>query len=200
MAIWLVIPVKPFEEGKTRLAAVLSDVERRSLNRQLLERTIKIGCEAFDPSCVIVVSRSAEALAIARAAGARGVEEAAGGGLNDALAQAASVAREGRASGVLSLSADLPLLGAGDLTAMVAEGSGARVVIAGDTVEQGTNAMLVSPVGAIAYSYGPGSFAEHARLARAAHLMPLIVRRQGLAFDIDTPADLKAWRGRAESD
>lgn len=198
MAIWLVIPVKPFEEGKTRLASVLSDDERRRLNRELLERTIKIGCEVFDRDRVIVVSRSAEALNLALDAGARAVLEARPGGLNEALTQASLVARDAGASGVLSLSADLPLLCAADLTAMASEGSASPcVVIAGDTAAQGTNALLVSPVCSIAYSYGPGSFATHARLARAKGIAPRFLTRQGLAFDIDTPADLTAWRALA---
>jgi 2-phospho-L-lactate guanylyltransferase len=108
------------------------------------------------------------------------------------LDQAASRARAQGASAVLSLSCDLPFLGPDDLRALIAaahEGDG--LAIACDRAGTGTNALLVSPVGAIPYLYGPDSFDRHRDAARRSGLSISTVRRAGLAFDVDTPDDLE---------
>jgi len=51
--------------------------------------------------------------------------------------------------------------------------------------------MVVSPIGAIPYRYGPDSFVAHHQAAAAAGLALENVRRPGLSFDIDTPDDLE---------
>ena len=38
--LWVVVPVKPFNEGKSRLAACISPQQRHALNRELLTRTL----------------------------------------------------------------------------------------------------------------------------------------------------------------
>ena len=70
------------------------------------------------------------------------------------------------------------------------------VVIGTDRPGLGTNALLLNPVGAIAYRYGEGSFRKHQAGARRAGLPFRVIRRFGLAFDLDTPADLEEMRAR----
>jgi 2-phospho-L-lactate guanylyltransferase len=56
---------------------------------------------------------------------------------------------------------------------------------------QGTNALLLSPPGAIEPSFGPGSFARHLEVGRQAGLQPTTLALEGVGRDIDTPADLE---------
>lgn len=191
MNIWAVIPVQPLEEGKSRLASVLSARERRDLNQRFFQHVLKVALTAFPPSRVLVVSRSADVLAAA--GGAQTLSEIGTGDLNVALTEAARAAERFGAEAVLSVSSDLPLLEAEDLRAMCEALATDTAVIAPDSAGVGTNALLC-PVKAVAYAYGKGSFARHTALMEAQDLRVTVIQREGLAFDIDTPTDLERLR------
>jgi 2-phospho-L-lactate guanylyltransferase len=106
------------------------------------------------------------------------------------LTEAARAAERFGAEAVLSISSDLPLLEAEDLKAMCDAMATNTAVIASDRVGVGTNALLC-PVRAVAYAYGEGSFARHTALMEGQDLRVAAIQREGLAFDIDTPADLE---------
>ena len=64
------------------------------------------------------------------------------------------------------------------------------VVVAPDRHRQGTNALLVCPVGLIDYDFGPGSFERHCERARQAGARLEVVDLLSLALDVDIPEDL----------
>lgn len=190
MNIWAVIPAKPVDEGKSRLAEVLSPVQRAHLNLQLFRRTLAIVCNVFPPEQVIVVSRDTGLLGIAAAMGAHALREH-GFELNQALQQAADFPR--LTGGLLAISMDLPTLAADDLLAML-DGPEAAA-IAPDRLRQGTNALLTNPAGCIPFRFGEDSFARHNEAAVQAGITPRIISRPGLALDLDTPEDLRGCPG-----
>ena len=63
MSLWTIVPVKPFNEGKSRLAACITPQQRRALNRELLTRTLTAINLAHIDAQIIVVSRDRHALA-----------------------------------------------------------------------------------------------------------------------------------------
>jgi 2-phospho-L-lactate guanylyltransferase len=191
MNIWAIIPVQPLPEGKSRLAAVLSAQERFHLNQRYFKHVLATVLAAFPPARVLVVSRSADVLAMA--GGAQTLSESGSGDLNVALTEGARAAQRAGADAVLSISSDLPLLETADLRAMCDAMAKNTAVIAPDRAGVGTNALLC-PVKAAAYAYGEGSFARHVALMEAQDLRVVAVQREGLAFDIDTPADLERLR------
>ena len=75
MTLWAIVPVKPLRRGKSRLAGVLTEEERLGLNSQLLVHTVDILGEIPEIEHVLVVSRDQAALSLARAHGARTVQE-----------------------------------------------------------------------------------------------------------------------------
>jgi 2-phospho-L-lactate guanylyltransferase len=191
MSIWAIIPARPLEEGKSRLASALSPAERRRLNETFFRQTLETASLVVGRSQTLAISRSAAMLQIARAMGVGTALEQAPHGLNEALSQAAELARAEGATAILSLSCDLPFLVPDDLRALIAAAHGADgLAIAADRDGTGTNALFMSPVGAIPYLYGAGSFAAHLAAARLRSSIQ-IVRRAGLAFDVDTPDDLE---------
>ena len=189
MACWLLLPVKPATNGKSRLSAVLSDAEREALNRRMFAHIFAVATSVVPAERCIVISNAPEYRDIARAAGAFG-EEDAGTDLNAALTQGAMKAQSLGAAAVLSLSGDLPFLGPDDIVAMIEAAETADVVIATDHQHSGTNALLVRPPLAIAYLYGEDSLRAHHAATLRALLTAKIVDRPGLARDIDTPEDL----------
>jgi 2-phospho-L-lactate guanylyltransferase len=117
VSVYCLIPAKPYAESKTRLAPALSLEERAALIRRLLLRTVHLAREVVGSA--VVVSRDEALLEEVRAEGALGLVEEMPG-LNPALTQAARFVEERGAAGVLVLPADLPLLTAADLEAILA--------------------------------------------------------------------------------
>jgi 2-phospho-L-lactate guanylyltransferase len=188
----ILLPVRPFAEGKTRLAAVLSAAEREALNRRFFEHVLGVASQVGDCH---VISRSEAVLEAAWAAGAETIVEA-GDDLNGALAQASAVVGALSDEPVLALSCDLPFVTVDDLAALIAAGANSDAVAACDTAGRGTNALLLQRPGLIPFRYGPDSIAAHRGEAERAGLRFAIIARPGLAEDIDTPDQLAAMRAR----
>lgn len=191
MTLWAIVPVKPLNYGKSRLAEVLTQDERADLNRRLLSHTLDTLTAMSEIESVLVVSRDSAALALARAYGARTVKEGGAPHLNVALTRATVVASSFATRGVLIVPADLPLITAEDVRLMLERAQEPPVVVvAPDRHHQGTNALLVCPTGLIEYQFGPGSFERHCELARQAGARLEICELPSLAVDMDLPEDL----------
>jgi 2-phospho-L-lactate guanylyltransferase len=185
MALWAILPVKPFASAKLRLAPVLRPAERRMLALSLFRRTLGIVGQFAVLSDAVVVSRSREVLALARALGAIPLKETGAPGLNVALARAARFARSHGATRLLILPSDLPFLDREDLRALAS----ADCAIAPDRRGEGTNALVWPTLPHPVFHFGANSFLRHRLAARSYGLAPCLIRRRGLSCDIDTPAD-----------
>lgn len=192
MTFWAIVPVKPLRSGKSRLSGVLSLEARTALNHYLLSNTLETLSSVREIEHSLVVSRDPEALTIAREYGARTVQEQGTPHLNVALTRATIVAINHSVQGVLIVPADLPLLTADDIQAMVKKAVDPPViVITPDRHQKGTNALLISPPGLIKYEYGPESFNRHCVQAKEAGARLEICERVSVALDIDLPEDLE---------
>jgi 2-phospho-L-lactate guanylyltransferase len=185
--MFVIIPAKPFQQAKSRLAPILSAEQRFSLSQNLLIRTISL---ARHVGPVVVISRDRAARQLAQRCGAWTLVENKPG-LNPALSQAIIWATMQGASSVLILPADLPLLQPSDLTGLVdAMPTAARsAVICPCRRDAGTNALLLRPPALIDVAFGPHSFNRHVGLLQAAGVMPVIYQSDTLSFDLDLPED-----------
>lgn len=200
MALWAIVPVKPLRRGKSRLAGVLSPEERNELNRRLLTHTLETLNAIPEIEQVLVISRDQAALSLAREHGARTVLENGAPELNVALARATIVVKNYATRGLLIVPADLPLISPEDVNAMLDIAVDPPVVVlAPDHRRQGTNALLVCPVGLIEYDFGPGSFQRHCERALQAGARLEILELPSLALDMDMPEDLEMVIERLET-
>ena len=206
MSLWTILPVKPFGEGKSRLAGHLSPHRRRTLNRELLAHTLGAVRLAHVKGEVVVVSRDKNALEAAARAGSHALFEqppdpqmSPNGPqphakstellLNAALTQAARYAVARGATRILILPTDIPNLTAEDVRAVASpHGAGPQIIIA-PSRDGGTNALFLQPAQAIPFAFGKGSFARHRRLAEEAGIPVRVVESASLLFDIDLPED-----------
>lgn len=187
----IIVPHRGLEAAKTRLAPVLDPAEREDLARRLLARVLGVVREACGD--VVVISPSAALRPVVEEAGARLAVQR-GMGLNAGLEQARAEALADGADALVVLHGDLPNLSPADVAALVgALPDGGGVAIAPDRAGTGTNGLAQSPADAIPFGFGSGSFARHRDAAAAAGLTVAVVERPGLAFDLDTPADLARW-------
>jgi 2-phospho-L-lactate guanylyltransferase len=191
MALWAIVPVKPLRSGKSRLAGVLSSEERTALNECLFTNTLQVLKSIPELDHVLVISRDQEALAIARNFGARTVQENGDSKLNLALAKATIVAQEYSTRSILIVPADLPLISPQDIHHLIERAKAPPVVVVSpDRKYQGTNALLICPIGLIDYEFGPGSFERHCQLAIQAGARLEICELPSLRVDMDLPEDL----------
>jgi 2-phospho-L-lactate guanylyltransferase len=193
MNIWAIIPVKPFNRAKSRLARVLTPEQRISLVERMFRHSLEV-MSGVQRIGVLVVSRDAKALNIARSYNVQTVQESGAAELNPALLRASQVVNKLGGEGVLVLPADLPLVNVEDVEQLLHMGRyNATTVLAPDRNDNGTNALLVTPPGLIPFSFGPGSFQRHVMLAEEANATVKVYRSDRLALDIDTPDDLAAY-------
>jgi 2-phospho-L-lactate guanylyltransferase len=191
-----IVPVRSLSGAKSRLGEPLDPEERADLILALLRRTVAAALAARRLDGVVVVSQDAELLTQARAMGAASVLQESDG-LNEGLSETRDSAGA-EATALLVLPADLPAVSAEAIERLVeaAEETARReperpvVVLVPDRHGKGTNALLVAPPNAIEFRFGEGSRAAHAAEAVAAGAT--YVELDGpLAFDLDTPEDLR---------
>lgn len=115
---WALVPIRGLETAKTRLGGDLDAEERRDLIEGLLRRTLRATRDARRIAGTIVVTMDPEAAGIARDHRAIGLVERAPG-LNAAITAARSVAVARGATAVLVLPADLPAIDADAVDAVV---------------------------------------------------------------------------------
>jgi 2-phospho-L-lactate guanylyltransferase len=187
---WAVLPVKPFDWAKSRLDSVLSPAERAALARQLMLGSLNALIESGCFERVVVVSRDAEALSIARKQGAFALTEGAPADLNQAIVTTRDLAMREAAASLLVLASDLPLVQPEDIQRIAAAGVTSSAVIVPDRRAEGTNALLLRPPDLIAPAFGLQSFQRHLTLLSEAGATVSILRLKGIAFDVDVPQDL----------
>jgi 2-phospho-L-lactate guanylyltransferase len=191
VSVRIIVPHRGLAAAKTRLSPVLDDGEREALARRLLERVLAVAHEACRD--VVVITPSAALGPQVEAAGARLVVQR-GMGLNAGLEQARLEAIVDEVTTLVVLHGDLPNLGTDDVAALLGAIPAAKgVAIAPDRAGTGTNGLALRPPDVIGFRFGVDSLAAHAAEAKAVGVPLAEVHRPGLAFDLDTPADLARW-------
>lgn len=186
-----VIPFKSGAPGKTRLGQVLTEPERSELVRAMAAHVIDTVSRA--PGIEQVHLLTSDPQLVPRSCAHLPDP---GGGLNAALAQAARALRALGAERMVIVHADLPFLQEEEVRALILASAEDALVAAPDLAEVGTNALAFPLARPIRTCFGPGSLKAHRRAAAMACVPFLLVRRRGLACDIDEPAQLDALAER----
>lgn len=210
MSLAVVVPVRAFDLGKSRLAAWFSPTERASLARAMAEIVVaprhdaghdsghQTGHDTGHDTVWFVVCDDERVAAWAESRRATPIVVSASG-LNAALVEArTSILSRTTATHVVISHADLPL--AGDLVTLVRDAidssSPSSIVIAPDRRRDGTNVIAVprDRFPEWEFCYGPESFAAHCAIAARLGLDAHVLDDTGLATDVDTVDDLALVR------
>ena len=169
------LPIKPAGMRKTRLATRLTVTERDALAERLLARAL--AALAGEPRIGRVVILSPRP----HGHDAEWIMDAAPT-LNEALAAAAG--ELGRP--LLVMLPDLPWVTSADIAALLDAARPGAPVLAADRHGRGTNALAIADDAPVAFRFGADSLAAF----RSDRPGGTVLRREGLAFDCDEPADL----------
>jgi 2-phospho-L-lactate guanylyltransferase len=194
---WAVVPAKSLSQGKSRLRQVMADEDRSRFARGLLEHTLDV-LSACGLDGVLVATDGDDVGALAEARGFSVLRDRGGGSLARVVDGAlGEVAARGGASAVV-LMADLPLIEAADVIALLDVLDDHDVALVRDHLGHHTNALAVSPPAVIATCFGRVDSADaHVTTGHAAGLRVVAVANERIAFDVDVPADhLRLTAGR----
>jgi len=196
MDTWAVIPVKPLDHAKSRLAGILTLEQRASLVIRLFEHTLDVLCDWNILSLIMVVSASQKIWQISERYGVNVLKEPEAINLNLSLEFARQEIIRRGADAMLIVAADIPGLNRSSLRKIFeyTQKNNPFVVIAPDRPKKGTNVMYLSPPGIINFSYGPDSFLKHRGKASLVNADFYCVLDPLLNFDVDTPSDFKMRR------
>ena len=192
MTATAVLPVKRFGAAKQRLAAGLKGERRRELAEAMVADVLEAigGARAIERT--IVVSGDPIAQELASEAGAEVVPDPEDAGHVEAAEAGIVRAEADGAERVVLLAGDCPLLDPRELDRLLTGVPGSYVGIVPDRHGTGTNALLLSPPGAITPAFGEGSRARHVEAARQAGIPFGIEELPSIELDLDTPADVIA--------
>jgi 2-phospho-L-lactate/phosphoenolpyruvate guanylyltransferase len=189
VSVFAVVPVKDLWGTKSRLKPILDPGARAGLTLYMMGRVVSAISEA-EVENVCVVSPDRIVLDEARDRGATPLLQKSRG-LNPSLEEGRRWAIERGGSSLLVLPADLPLIDAEDVSAVLESvGETPSIAISPDGTRSGTNALLLRPPEVMPFVFGPGSYEAHLRAARERGLDIRVCERPHLAFDLDTAEDL----------
>lgn len=169
------VPLKQGPLQKSRLATCLTAPERVALSEAMAAHVVR--CLEESQSIGDVFFLAPHALGVWHWI----IDE--GRGLNAELNEARSTLGT---LPVLVIHADLPLLRAADVDALVQASGDEGLALAPDRYGTGTNAIAVAAGLPFRFQFGVNSFAIH----RAAAPGAAVVTRRGLSHDVDLPDDL----------
>lgn len=191
------MPVKDLWGTKSRLSPILNPGARAGLTLYMMGRVIRALQDA-DVNEVAVVSPDPVVLHTAADHGATPVTQESRG-LNPALEEGRQWAMDKGATTLLVLPADLPLLDAEDVQAVIgSSGDAPSAVISPDANRAGTNALLLKPPDALPFLFGEGSYDAHVRSAVERGVPIEVCERPHLAFDLDTADDFRELREKGQ--
>lgn len=174
-----VVPIKQGRQGKSRLAPLFDQAQREELVRRMAGHVLQ----------TLVAVAAIESIDVLSPRPFAGWEHAwhpdRGRGLN---AELAAWRESVGTAPVLIVHADLPLVTADDIAALLHAAHAHGVALAHDGAGLGTNALAIADGRAMHLCFGARSCPQH----RAQHPAMALVAREGLMFDLDTPDDAQA--------
>ncbi len=183
------VPVKSLDEVKSRLATHLTLQQRQTLVLDMLHHVLQALRQSELLEHISVVSPDERVLHHARPWGVQALVEEQPGH-NEALYAAALREQQADITGLLTISADLPLLHPGDIRALIAQSEHYSVVMAASRDRTGTNAILMRPPLVLPYLFGPNSLQRYQQAARNTGVSSIVYSTIGLGLDVDTIDDL----------
>ena len=193
MKIFAIVPVKRFENGKSRLATLLTIAERVKLCQLLLDDTLSTLKKTSRISKIIVVSSDRDAEKIAKSYRAKFLKENKDMGVNEAVALADNYCSEAGANATIVIPQDLPLLLPKDIDMMCksAEEYEKCLVICPSLRYDGSNALLRRPVLLLQTYYDNNSYETHIKVARELGVNVKVFLSQRIMLDLDTVEDIQ---------
>ena len=192
MKTFAIVPVKRFENSKTRLSSILEMEDRIRLSSLMLEDTVKILSSVPLLTQIVIVSPDKRAEELATKHGVSFLREEKEKGVNLAVALADSYCIREAADATVVIPQDLPLLEPIEVfrACQLAENESRCIVICPSLRYDGTNMLLRKPPSVIATFYDMDSYNMHVKAALKLGIPIKRLFSKSVMYDIDTPEDV----------
>jgi 2-phospho-L-lactate guanylyltransferase len=193
LKIFAIVPVKSFENAKSRFGSLLSMHERIKLSGMLLERTICTLKKTPTIQRILLVSSDTRIKGIASKYGVTFLVESKEAGVNSAVRLADKFCISARADASLVLPTDLPLIVPEDIDIMcktVLE-KDSCVILCPSYKFDGSNVLFRKPCNIIRTSYDKNSYPNHVLAGIRSNANTRVLFLNRLMIDIDTVNDIK---------
>jgi 2-phospho-L-lactate guanylyltransferase len=187
----VLLPVKDFKNSKQRLLPALDATTRAGLARAMLKDVLTAISASRAAGRVVVFTSGDEVIQMVRPFGFDVILEKSVDGHSAAVNQMVQELSP-MSSRIFSIAADLPRLLPSEID-FVLHAVSDPITLIPSRDWTGTNGVVFIPPARIAMEYGQGSFRRHLSKAAAAGLRSDVMNLPGVAFDLDTPEDLKAF-------
>jgi len=187
----VLLPVKTFANAKQRLAGAVDPETLAGLARAMCTDVMNTLARTRVPERVIVFTAADEVIELAAQFGFEVVKEKSVDGHSAAVNQMISELLPSSAR-ILSIAIDLPRLVPSEVD-FALDAAPEPVTLIPSRDWTGTNGVVFISPAHIAMEYGEGSFRRHLSKAAAAGHRADVMSLPGIAFDIDTPEDLKLF-------
>jgi 2-phospho-L-lactate guanylyltransferase len=201
LKIFAIVPVKSFENAKSRFGSLLSTHGRIRLSGMFLERTISTLKKTPSIQKILLVSADARIKGIASDYGVTFLEEMKEAGVNSAVKLADEFCFSARADASLVLPTDLPLIVPEDIEIMcksVLEEEDC-VILCPSYKFDGSNVLLRKPCNIISTSYDKESYPNHVLAGIRSNVKTRVLFLDRLMIDIDTVNDIKKMLSISQS-
>lgn len=178
---WALLPIKPPEQAKSRLASALEQYERAALAGWLMHDVMAALKAARGVDGIAVVGMPP--VAWQDKSSIRWIKDDPALGLSGNIDAAMDALADAGAATVAVVPADLPLLKARDVEALLGAHRGALSVVPAAS-DGGTNALVMSPPGVIRCCFGADSARLHLERAQGMDLPAQALRATPAAADI----------------
>lgn len=189
-SVVVIVPMRPVAACKRRLAREVPNATRHALVLLMLKRTVGAVTLALGQGACWVVGGDALVRQIAEGAGGIWLEDRASD-LNATVLDGLLRAHAAGARAAMFIPADVPMVAADDILAIIEASDGCtRPVGVEATADGGTNALLVPAGLDLPPALGHRSYSRHRQNAERAGAPLVAAPAAGLAFDLDSAADL----------
>ena len=183
--IYAIIPVSKFKNAKTRLSPFLSEEERESLVKVMLQDATDTLKKHVDK--IFIISRDEDVLNYAKKLNLDTILEDENSNLNKALKQAMKYCK-GKAKKIIIAPSDVPLIGKTNVQMLIDASKSLDFIIV-PSKGGGTNMIIMKPM-AIHTRFEGFSYKEHVQAAERKKLNPQVHDSFFMALDVNTAEDL----------
>lgn len=190
---WLLIPVKAFARGKSRLAGALDSSARLGLKAVFLRRSLTAAAAFPGLSRTLVVTDCEDVCTAASRAGAFAIVQRAAAGLDAAVGEGLLELQRLSARRAIVLMGDVPMVRGSDLAALAEAMRDREVLVCPNRDGEGTNAVAMLTAAPIPLAFGGASLPRLRFHIERAGYSARQVHNPRIALDVDTPEDLWQW-------
>ena len=187
--IWALVPIKAFGKAKTRLHPALAADQCASLARHMATDVVMALQNVRMLQGITLLGEEPVVAEFARELDCDFLAETSGADLSSKLDNAADHLKLAGVDVLLVVPSDLPMLRAADIDQLLKEHKDGLSICPASR-DGGTNALVMSPPGAIEFCFGRHSAKHHLEAADSAKLRTEKISHAAFSRDIDTPDDL----------